>query len=50
VDNARLNCNCTVVANVVSGMDLVDSIREGDEIAVIKLVAPTVARIEAAGR
>jgi len=37
VDNARLDHNYTVFANVVGGMDVVDAILEGDEIAEIKL-------------
>jgi cyclophilin family peptidyl-prolyl cis-trans isomerase/HEAT repeat protein len=38
VDNARLDHNYTVFATVVSGMDVVDAILEGDEIAEIRLV------------
>ena len=41
VDNARLDHNYTVFATVVSGMDVVDAILEGDEIAEIKLVTRT---------
>jgi len=37
-DNARLDHNYTVFANVVSGMDVVDAILEGDQIAEITIV------------
>jgi cyclophilin family peptidyl-prolyl cis-trans isomerase len=45
VDNARLDHNYTVFATVVSGMDVVDAILEGDEIAEIKLVTPISPRV-----
>lgn len=38
-DNARLDHDYTVFANVVSGMNVVDAILEGDKIADIKIVA-----------
>jgi cyclophilin family peptidyl-prolyl cis-trans isomerase len=38
VDNARLDHNYTVFATVVSGMDVVDAILEGDQIAEIRIV------------
>jgi cyclophilin family peptidyl-prolyl cis-trans isomerase len=39
-DNARLDHNYTVFAAVTSGMDVVDGILEGDEIAEVRLVLP----------
>lgn len=38
VDNARLDHNYTVFANVVSGMEVVDAILEGDTIAEIRII------------
>lgn len=37
-DNARLDHNYTVFATVVSGMDVVDAILEGDQIEKVKIV------------
>jgi len=37
-DNARLDHNYTVFATVVRGMDVVDSILEGDEIAAVRII------------
>jgi cyclophilin family peptidyl-prolyl cis-trans isomerase len=39
-DNARLDHNYTVFATVTSGMDVVDGVLEGDEIAEVRLVLP----------
>lgn len=41
VDNARYDHNYTVFANVISGMEVVDGILEGDAIEEVRIVART---------